>query len=184
MRIFPTKEQYQKWSLPSKFSYLGVILAVISIVIALVFEGNPFKQVIGIDNTKKSLQLLEIAKRNRVDQDFAKMKSNCSSAGRASMTKTSFGVTGFFLTVAVMAAARAAEAAPCLIVTLTGTQSGPSVFNGQAGAGTLVRYGDDSSESTMESVHKSSSGLSELWGSQCTSTGLRIDSRNRNSSYS
>src|SRR5437016_4147608 len=37
-----------------------------------------------------------------------------------------------------------AEAAPCLTVTLTGTQSGPSVFNGQAGAGTLVRYGDDS----------------------------------------
>jgi hypothetical protein len=47
-----------------------------------------------------------------------------------------------------------------------------------------AHYGDDSSESTMESVHKSSSGLSELWGSQCTSTGLRIDSRNRNSSYS
>ncbi len=37
-----------------------------------------------------------------------------------------------------------AEAAPCLMVTLTGTQAGPSVFNGQAGAGTLVRYGDDS----------------------------------------
>src|SRR5438046_3721674 len=37
-----------------------------------------------------------------------------------------------------------AQAAPCLIVTLTGTQGGPSVFNGQAGAGTLVRYGDDS----------------------------------------
>ena len=36
-----------------------------------------------------------------------------------------------------------AEAAPCLIVTLTGTQAGPSVFNGQAGAGTLVRYGGD-----------------------------------------
>jgi ribonuclease Z len=39
-----------------------------------------------------------------------------------------------------------AEAAPCLMVTLTGTQSGPSVFNGQAGAGTLVRYGDDSND--------------------------------------
>jgi ribonuclease Z len=39
-----------------------------------------------------------------------------------------------------------ARAAPCLIVTLTGTQSGPSVFNGQAGAGTLVRYGDDSDD--------------------------------------
>lgn len=25
------------------------------------------------------------------------------------------------------------QAAPCLIVTLTGTQGGPSVFNGQAG---------------------------------------------------
>src|SRR5438552_18861414 len=37
-----------------------------------------------------------------------------------------------------------AEAAPCLMVTLTGTQGGPSVFNGQAAAGTHVRYGDDS----------------------------------------
>ncbi len=36
-----------------------------------------------------------------------------------------------------------AKAAPCLIVTLTGTQSGPVVFNGQAGAGTLVLYGED-----------------------------------------
>src|SRR5438093_7155281 len=39
-----------------------------------------------------------------------------------------------------------AEAAPCLMITVTGTQSGPSVFNGQAGAGTLVRYGDDSND--------------------------------------
>jgi ribonuclease Z len=49
-------------------------------------------------------------------------------------------VAGLWLAVAVPMA----EAAPCLIVTLTGTQSGPSVFKGQAGAGTLVRYGDDS----------------------------------------
>jgi ribonuclease Z len=41
-------------------------------------------------------------------------------------------------------AAQPAHAAPCLMVTLTGTQSGPAVFNGIAGAGTLVRYGDDS----------------------------------------
>src|ERR1700739_4058951 len=39
-----------------------------------------------------------------------------------------------------------ALAAPCLIVTLTGTQGGPQSFNGLAGAGTLVRYGDDSNE--------------------------------------
>lgn len=37
----------------------------------------------------------------------------------------------------------AAAAQPCLVVTLTGTQSGPALFNGQAGAGTLVRFGDD-----------------------------------------
>lgn len=36
-----------------------------------------------------------------------------------------------------------AHAGPCLIVTLTGTQGGPQAFNGLAGAGTLVRYGDD-----------------------------------------
>ena len=51
-------------------------------------------------------------------------------------------VTGMCLAVAVPMV----QAAPCLIVTLTGTQSGPSVFNGQAGAGTLVRYGDDSND--------------------------------------
>jgi ribonuclease Z len=36
-----------------------------------------------------------------------------------------------------------AQAAPCLIVTLTGTMGGPPNFNGLAGPGTLVRYGDD-----------------------------------------
>jgi ribonuclease Z len=59
------------------------------------------------------------------------------------MTKTAVTVTAFFLTMVVMAAAPPAEAAPCLIVTLTGTQSGPPSFGGLAGAGTLVRYGDD-----------------------------------------
>jgi len=58
------------------------------------------------------------------------------------MTRSSIAVamlSGWWLASTVSRA----EAAPCLIVTLTGTQSGPSVFNGQAGAGTLVRYGDD-----------------------------------------
>ena len=41
-------------------------------------------------------------------------------------------------------AAKTTIAAPCLIVTLTGTQGGPSAYNGLAGSGTLVRYGDDS----------------------------------------
>ena len=37
----------------------------------------------------------------------------------------------------------AAHAAPCMIVTLTGTMGGPPEYNGLAGPGTLVRYGDD-----------------------------------------
>jgi len=36
-----------------------------------------------------------------------------------------------------------ANAAPCMIVTLTGTMGGPPEFNGLGGPGTLVRYGDD-----------------------------------------
>ena len=52
-------------------------------------------------------------------------------------------VVGILWTAAVVPAA---EAAPCLLITLTGTQSGPAVFNGQAGAGTLIRFGDDSNE--------------------------------------
>lgn len=42
-----------------------------------------------------------------------------------------------------IAIAGVASAAPCLIVTLTGAAGGPPAFNGQAGSGTLVRYGDD-----------------------------------------
>ena len=45
-------------------------------------------------------------------------------------------------TVAALFAAPAL-AAPCLEITLTGTQGGPPVFKGQAGAGTLVKFGDD-----------------------------------------
>src|SRR5215510_8294515 len=37
-----------------------------------------------------------------------------------------------------------AQAAPCLMVTLTGSGGGPPTFNGLAGPGTLVQYGDDS----------------------------------------
>jgi len=40
-------------------------------------------------------------------------------------------------------AAVPAEAAPCLTVTITGAQGGPQAYQGQAGPGTLIRYGDD-----------------------------------------
>src|SRR5262249_14464371 len=57
------------------------------------------------------------------------------------MTKIACRAIIFFLAVAI---APVVEAAPCLIVTLTGTQSGPPAVNGLAGAGTLIRYGDES----------------------------------------
>jgi ribonuclease Z len=41
------------------------------------------------------------------------------------------------------AAPHIAEAAPCMIVTVTGAQGGPQAYLGQAGPGTLIRYGDD-----------------------------------------
>jgi ribonuclease Z len=44
--------------------------------------------------------------------------------------------------LAVLNGSTIAQAAPCLTVTLTGTMGGPPNFNGLAGPGTLVRYGD------------------------------------------
>src|SRR5207253_1233909 len=46
-------------------------------------------------------------------------------------------------TVWLCAAMSTAQAAPCLIVTLTGSGGGPPTFKGLAGPGTLVQYGDD-----------------------------------------
>ncbi len=51
--------------------------------------------------------------------------------------------TVFIVCLALAAAVTGADAAPCLIVTLTGTGPGPVAFNGLAGPGTLVRYGND-----------------------------------------
>jgi ribonuclease Z len=72
--------------------------------------------------------------------------SRHAAAERGIMTKTRFVVMAIALTVAGIPGPSTAEAAPCLVVTLTGTQSGPAVFNGQAGAGTLVRFGDDGND--------------------------------------
>jgi ribonuclease Z len=61
-------------------------------------------------------------------------------------------MNGYPVAVALLAgasfvtSASTADAAPCLIVTLTGTQGGPQAFNGLAGAGSLVRYGDDTND--------------------------------------
>ena len=53
---------------------------------------------------------------------------------------------GAVLTLMGFSLGNAVQAAPCMTVTLTGTQGGPPVFNGQAGSGTLVQYGDDSNQ--------------------------------------
>jgi ribonuclease Z len=43
----------------------------------------------------------------------------------------------------MLASYSAAQAAPCLTVTITGAQGGPQAYQGQAGPGTLISYGDD-----------------------------------------
>lgn len=44
---------------------------------------------------------------------------------------------------ALLSATISVAAAPCLTVTITGAQGGPQAYQGQAGPGTLIRYGDD-----------------------------------------
>ena len=51
--------------------------------------------------------------------------------------------TGACFASACLMAASQAEAAPCMTVTVTGSQGGPQAYQGQAGPGTLVSYGDD-----------------------------------------
>jgi len=51
--------------------------------------------------------------------------------------------TGACLAGACLMAVSQAEAAPCMTVTITGSQGGPQAYQGQAGPGTLVSYGDD-----------------------------------------
>jgi ribonuclease Z len=62
--------------------------------------------------------------------------------GEEKMTKVLCVIASLLVTTGGLVAAPTAQAAPCLVVTLTGT-SGPPPFNGLAGPGTLVRYGDD-----------------------------------------
>jgi ribonuclease Z len=62
-----------------------------------------------------------------------------------SVKKTALA-TAALAAAAMVSAAPPASAAPCLVVTLTGTKGGPNVFEGLAGPGTLVTYGDDSND--------------------------------------
>jgi len=56
------------------------------------------------------------------------------------MTPSTFALTtGVWL----LFAATTTQAAPCLTITITGAQAGPAVYQGVAGPGTLIRYGDD-----------------------------------------
>jgi ribonuclease Z len=58
------------------------------------------------------------------------------------MKQLSFALA-FLAAIVLLAITPPAQAAPCMIVTLTGTKDEPPEFNGLAGPGTLVRYGDD-----------------------------------------
>src|SRR5689334_314254 len=69
--------------------------------------------------------------------------SSCNVAGlhvRSSMKLVLSVLVGSAL---LCAAVPTVQAAPCLVVTVTGSGGGPPTFNGLAGPGTLVQYGDD-----------------------------------------
>jgi ribonuclease Z len=61
------------------------------------------------------------------------------------MIKATWMTASLLVIAASFVAIPGAQAAPCLEVTLTGT-SGPPPYNGLAGPGTLVRYGDDTND--------------------------------------
>jgi ribonuclease Z len=61
------------------------------------------------------------------------------------MIKLSVAILFSLVTISVLAATPTAQAAPCLVVTLTGT-SGPPPYKDLAWPGTLVAYGDDSND--------------------------------------
>lgn len=52
-------------------------------------------------------------------------------------------IAGILSAQALLGAVSIAQAAPCMTVTLTGTMGGPPTYQGLAGSGTLVQYGDD-----------------------------------------
>jgi ribonuclease Z len=61
------------------------------------------------------------------------------------MTKVLCAIVSLLVAMGGLVAAQSAQAAPCMVVTLTGT-SGPPPYNGLAGPGTFVRYGDDAND--------------------------------------
>jgi ribonuclease Z len=61
------------------------------------------------------------------------------------MAKIFYAIASLIVTGVGLVAAPSAQAAPCLVITLTGT-SGPPPFKDLAGPGTLVRYGDDAND--------------------------------------
>jgi ribonuclease Z len=61
------------------------------------------------------------------------------------MAKILCAIASLLVTAVSLVAAPTVQAAPCLVVTLTGT-SGPPPFKDLAGPGTLVRYGDDTND--------------------------------------
>src|SRR5689334_11416125 len=64
---------------------------------------------------------------------------------REAMSKV-MSIAAFLLAaLGALIAAPTAQAAPCMVVTLTGT-SGPPPYNGLAGPGTFVRYGEDAND--------------------------------------
>lgn len=58
MNLIPSKQQWQRWSLPARVTYLGFLLAIVSLAIALVqpfvHNGEPVPSIPQIRTTQVS----------------------------------------------------------------------------------------------------------------------------------
>jgi ribonuclease Z len=79
-------------------------------------------------------------------QPISPFTSSIGSVAAASCLRSSLVAAALAACFALTLGASAAETRPCMVVTVTGSQGGSGLFNGLAGPGTLIRYGEDSND--------------------------------------
>lgn len=91
---------------------------------------------------RATLQSLTIARKILTFEKNSEVSGYFSVGGSSvKLSKVAF----FCVALTCLSVGSQATASSCLEVTLTGTQGGPPVFRGQAGAGTLVTFGSEES---------------------------------------
>lgn len=81
MRLWPTKTQWKRWTLPSRHTTLGLMVAIIGIIVALLLWGiNYSLSRKSADKYKKAEEYLSAAKNNEKDGNYSRMLKNALKA--------------------------------------------------------------------------------------------------------